>query len=333
MSKIRVLPEWVPQACLWVGWPSDRDLWEDDLAGAQREVAGLVNAISDRLPVRLVASTVEAAETAKNQCFGHVTVRILPMGDIWLRDTGPIYAVHNHQPVGLTFAFNGWGGKYDLPGDRETASAMLGVDRFAAKPHSFVLEGGAVDQDGTGTLLTTRQCLLNPNRNPAWTEADGEAALKSAFGATRIIWLTEGLAGDHTDGHIDNIARFVAPGRVVCQQPTGRDDPNADVYLAIEAGLRDTGLSVITIPSPGRIESADGVAAASHLNFVFANGRLIVPVYDEAIGARAVAALQASLPQFEVIGQPSNAILTGGGSFHCISQQIPADLFDVEDAP
>ncbi|MEL6323668.1 MAG: agmatine deiminase family protein, partial [Pseudomonadota bacterium] len=116
-------------------------------------------------------------------------------------------------------------------------------------------------------------------------------------------------------------------------QPTGRDDPNADVYLAIEAGLRDTGLSVITIPSPGRIESADGVAAASHLNFVFANGRLIVPVYDEAIGARAVAALQASLPQFEVIGQPSNAILTGGGSFHCISQQIPADLFDVEDAP
>lgn len=321
----RLVPaEWTEQACVWIGWPSAQELWQDDLAGARREIAALVSAIEGRVPVRLVAGNAPAAEAAREMCRGRVTVRQLPMGDIWLRDTGPIYALEAEKPAGLTFTFNGWGGKYDLAGDRETAAAMLAVDGIAEMRSPFILEGGAIDHDGTGQLLTTRQCLLNPNRNQGWTEAEATSRLTSAFGAKRVIWLGDGLAGDHTDGHVDNVARFIGPNRVACQRPTGTDDPNADALGEIEATLRDQGLDIVTIPSPGLVTDADGdPAAASHMNFVFANGRIIMPVYERETGASAVAALAAAMPGHEVIGLMSVHVLSGGGSFHCISQQIP----------
>jgi agmatine deiminase len=196
-----------------------------------------------------------------------------------------------------------------------------------------VLEGGAVDRDGEGTILTTRQTLLNPNRN-GWSKAEAEAALEQGLGAKMVIWIDEGLKNDHTDGHIDNIARFVGPGRVVCQSPSGPDDPNAETLDEIARTLEQATdahgrkLEVIRVPGPGLYRNALGeIAPASHLNFVIANGVVVMPVYGTPTQDAALEALRAVFPDRSVIGVPSRGLLgagdAGGGSFHCITQQEP----------
>jgi agmatine deiminase len=180
-------------------------------------------------------------------------------------------------------------------------------------------------------VLTTGQCVLNPNRNPGWTESVAEAAFAEALGAKKVLWLGEGLLNDHTDGHVDNLARFVAPGVVACPVAWGRGDPNADAYDDAArrlAGMTDAAgrkLKVVRIPSPGFVEGPEGGAIpASHMNFLIANRAVIVPLYEERPGELAVEALKTLFPDRAVIGLPSLAILTGGGSFHCITQQEPA---------
>lgn len=318
------LPEWAPQSSVWIGWPSISRYWGEAFSGARKEIANLVYAVSETLSVRLLASTDEAICAARAMCGETAELHLLPMGDVWLRDIGPIYSVQHGALLGVTFTLNGWGGKYIMPGDSETAAAMLAVDGLPEHRHDFVLEGGAVDHDGAGTLLTTRQCVLNANRNPTWTEDDAVHHLLGAFHAKRIIWLDEGLIGDHTDGHVDNIARFIGKEHVVCQTPSGSDDPNFDVLVHIETTLRASGLKVSTIPSPGRVLSGDGsIMPASHMNFIFAGPRVFVPVYKVGPGDKALQALQAILPDHEIIGLPARHILTGGGAFHCISQHVP----------
>jgi len=196
--------------------------------------------------------------------------------------------------------------------------------------HDAVLEGGALDHDGSGVVLTTRQCLLNANRNVGWTETQAEALLATALGARKVLWLEDGLLNDHTDGHVDNLARFVAPGVVACPAAWGTDDPNADVYaetarrLATMTDLRGAPLQVTRIPSPGRTLDDEGeVIPASHMNFLIANEAVIVPLYEDRAGALAVEALSALFPERRVLGLSSRALITGGGSFHCISQQEP----------
>ena len=212
------------------------------------------------------------------------------------------------------------------------AAQIAGHSAAGLLPHGLVLEGGAVDHDGAGTVLTTRQCLLNPNRNSGWDHETAEQALASALGARKVLWLGEGLMNDHTDGHVDNLARFVAPGVVACPMGYGRNDPNTSAYdaaardLAAMTDADGARLKVVRIPSPGRIADEDGRAvAASHMNFLIANQAVIMPLYgDEHAGALALEALGMLFPGREAIGLSSRAILSGGGSFHCITQQEPA---------
>ncbi len=327
-----VPPEWAPHRAMWLGYPSHAELWEADLEPARDEVAALARALAGpgREQVRLMASGGEAAADARRRLGGVSGVEVVParFGDIWLRDTGPIFRADG---VAAAFRFNGWGGKYLLEGDDAVAGQIAEAAGARLERHDFVLEGGAVDHDGQGLVVTTRQCLLNPNRNPGWTQAAAEAALAEALGARKVLWLGEGLAGDHTDGHVDNLARFVAPGVVACPAPAGADDPNAAAYAAaardLEAATDVAGrpLKVARIPSPGRIVDEDGeVVAASHMNFLIANGAVVCPVYDAGAAGPALAALESLFPGREVIGLSSRAILTGGGSFHCITQQEPA---------
>ncbi|RIJ30591.1 agmatine deiminase family protein [Henriciella mobilis] len=317
-------PEWAPQSAVWVGWPHLRDAWAEDYEGAQREIAALVKALAPVVTVKLVIGAPHSRPEAVNLIGDLAEFYDAPMGDIWLRDIGPVFVKFRNRLEGLGFTFNGWGGKYELEGDTETAAAIARLEGHPLKRLDFVLEGGAVEQDGEGILITTRQCVLNPNRNAGWTEEKAEAALSEAFNAQRIIWLGDGLLGDHTDGHVDNIARFVAPGHVICQTPSGDDDPNTDILRAIESELRAAELQVSTIPSPGRIEDEDGEPVpASHMNFLISNGRVILPIYEDEHSKRAQAELQAIMPDHEVIALPANHILTGGGSFHCMTQQVP----------
>ncbi len=319
-------PEWSPRRALWCGWPTHAVYWPGAFEGARDEVAAFVRAALAAAPVNLAAGTEAALAAAKNQIGDGVRYHLVPMGDIWLRDVGPLFAPR--PGGGLTahsFAFNGWGGKYEMAGDTETAPAIAAIEGAALARHEFVFEPGAADWDGDSTVLATRQCLLNPNRNPAWSEDDANAALKKLYGAERVVWLDEGLVGDHTDGHADNVARFIGPGRVVCQSPSSEADPNAEILRAIERSLRGAGLDVETIPSPGRIAGADGAPApASHLNFVILNDAVIVPVFEDRAAAAACEALGALFPDRTVIGLPAGNILTGGGAFHCMTCETPA---------
>jgi agmatine deiminase len=332
---ITVPPEWAPHRAMWLGFPSHAELWEDDLAAAQAEVAALARALAgpggER--VRLMTGSQDGESDARAQLGGVDGIEIVPgaFGDIWLRDTGPIFARGPDGDLALGFRFNGWGGKYALPFDDTVAAQIAEASAVPLVSHDFILEGGAVDHDGEGAVLTTGQCVLNFNRNPGWTDAKAEAAFAQAFGARKVLWLGEGLANDHTDGHIDNLARFVAPGVVACPVAFGRGDPNAAAYddaaRRLQAMTDASGrkLEVMRIPSPGWIDGANGKAApASHMNFLIANTAVIVPIYEDRAGVFAVQALEHLFPGRQVIGLPSRAILTGGGSFHCISQQEPA---------
>jgi agmatine deiminase len=273
-------------------------------------------------------------EAAARRLLGEVAnVEIVPgrFGDIWLRDTGPIFARRGGALEAQGFRFNGWGGKYELAHDDEVAEQIAAASGAPLVRHDFILEGGALDHDGEGTVLTTGQCLLNRNRNPGWTDAIAESALAEALGARKLLWLGDGLLNDHTDGHVDNLARFVAPGVVACPIAWGKGDPNADAYddaarrLSAMTDAQGRRLTVARIPSPGFVEGQDGrPIPASHMNFLIANEAAIVPIYEEEPGSFAVQALEHLFPGRKVIGLPSTAILTGGGSFHCITQQEPA---------
>jgi agmatine deiminase len=328
--------EWAPHRAMWLGFPSHADLWEDDLPAAQAEVAALACALGGpgRERVRLLTGSPEGEADARRLLGDAEGVEIVPgaFGDIWLRDTGPIFA--RNAEGGLSaqaFRFNGWGGKYILPHDDEVALQIAHAAQVQLNANGFVLEGGALDHDGAGAVLTTRQCLLNPNRNAGWTEATAAEALERSLGARKLLWLGDGLQNDHTDGHVDNLARFVAPGVVACPVAFGRGDPNADVYddtarrLAAMTDAEGRALKVVRIPSPGWVENEDGeYVPASHMNFIIANGAVIVPIYEEQASRLALEGFEALFPDRTVIGLPSTAILTGGGSFHCITQQEPA---------
>ncbi len=328
MTDRFVPAEWTPHRAMWVGWPSHAELWEDNLEPAQAEVEALVRALAGpgREQVKLLVGKPEVYAETVARFAGVDGVEVIDglFGDIWLRDTGPIFGAGSGRAA--AFRFNGWGGKYELEHDDTVATQIGTQSGTPLDRHDLILEGGALDHDGAGTILTTRQCLLNPNRNADWTEAKAETALAEALGAARMVWLGDGLMNDHTDGHVDNLARFVAPGVVACPIGFGADDPNAQVYDACARDLTDAGFKVVRIPSPGLLADEDGEPIpASHMNFLIANGAVVVPTYGNDTASRlACEALADAFPDREIIPHSSIAILSGGGSFHCISQQEPA---------
>ena len=341
---MRIQPaEWAPHQAVWVAWPSHEELWGSAIEKARTEFIAMCRAIRTVVPGRptperlcvLVLNEEQHALAQQGLSGLDAEFHVCPFGDIWLRDTAPIFVWDERKNVSAQcFRHNGWGGKYELDGDPEVAGAIA---RASGKPsffHAWVLEGGSVEVDGQGTLLTTDQCLLNPNRNPDLTQQDIERHLRDTLGASHVLWLREGLLNDHTDGHIDTIARFCSPGIVVCMEPSGLDDPNRDVLVRIREELiamRDAQgrkLEVLTIPSPGRVVDSTGrVMPASHVNFYLANGTCVVPVYGTAWDDAAAKALEKAFPGRSVVPVSARAILEGGGAFHCITQQQPIEGF------
>jgi agmatine deiminase len=315
--------EWAPHKAVWIGFPSHPELWEDDLEPARDEVTAFARAVHAEgrgEHVILVVADEEAAKAARRMA-GFAQVVVEPFGDIWLRDTGPILLSDGSA---RDFGFNGWGGKYDLPGDDTIGRRLAARKHLRVERCEWVLEGGAIDGDGTGLVVTTEQCLLNPNRNPGLSQVEIVQRLQSDLGFTEIVWLGDGLMHDHTDGHVDNLARFVAPRVLAIPEPY-ENDPNWLVYQhAAQVAGAVEGLQVVRIPSPGRVLRDEEIVPASYMNFYIGNAAVVVPLYGAPNDQAAVVAIQALFPDREAVGLRADAILTGGGSFHCISQQIPA---------
>jgi len=323
--RARQPPEWAEHEWVWIGFPSHAELWEDDLEPARLEVAAFARAVhagGAGEEVRLVAADPASARAAAGLA-PFATVLQEPFGDIWLRDTGPIVLKQGTLLQARSFRFNGWGGKYALEGDDSIGPRLAGGAGINPERRDWILEGGAIDVDGTGLAVTTEQCLLNPNRNPGMTREEVEARLRDDLGLDRILWLGEGLLNDHTDGHVDNLARFVAEGTLAIPEPAGRDDPNSAVYSDARARAEAFDLKVEPLPSPGRVERDGEIVPASYMNFYIGNAAVAVPLYGAPNDEAAVAAIGRLFPGRKTVGIEAPHALTGGGSFHCISQQVP----------
>lgn len=324
--------EWEAHEACWLAWPSHEDLWKENLVAAQREFIELCQVIGKSEKLEILASEQDSLQEAKDALVDlPIQFHLIPFGDIWLRDTAPIFLKSRSGRLKpACFKFNGWGGKFVLPFDDQVARRMTQTLNTPSYFFRFVLEGGSVETDGQGTCLTTEQCLLNPNRNPDLSRKEVEEMIKKSLGVTKILWLKQGLINDHTDGHIDTLARFVAPGKVVCMESFHRDDPNKEVLNEIAKQLSELqdahhrSLEVIRIPSPGPIlDENHDLMPASYVNFYLSNRHVIVPTYGSPYDADAVQALSQCFPERETIGLSAKAILSGGGAFHCITQQQP----------
>ena len=318
-------PEWAPQDFLWVGFPHLADEWPGYLERAQEQIAAFASAVADsgqkvRLLVRDEANEARAGELVSSA----VTIDRRVYGDIWLRDTGPLVVMDADGRTARRFGFNGWGGKYLMPGDQSIGAALAEGEGLTIETSPMILEGGAVDGDGTGLVAATEQCLLNPNRNPGMSRADIEAELRKMLGFDRVLWLGEGLVNDHTDGHVDNLARFVGPNRLVVPEATGANDPNAAIYTDARRRAEDFGIEVVTIPSPGLIIRDGEIEPASYVNFAITTHCVIVPTFGVSHDKAGVEAIARLFPDRTNIGLPADAVLAGGGGFHCASQQMPA---------
>ncbi len=347
-KPVRQPAVWELHDACWVAWPSAEDLWLENLAPAREAWSAMARAIgrrADSTPAFSPSESISAGERLEvlvpdaaqeglaREALTGLEARFhrVPFGDIWLRDTAPIFVRDARGALATArFGFNGWGGKYVLAHDAEVAARVAAIAGLPEVATPWILEGGSVDVDGEGTCLTTRQCLLNPNRNPGMDARAIEEGLRGTLGIDKTIWLGDGLLNDHTDGHVDNVARFVAPGVVACMEARSADDPNRAALEAIQRELaastdaRGRKLEVVRIPSPGRVEGEDGrVVPASFANFYIGNSAVVVPTYDTPWDDEVVARLGALFPQRRAVGVPARAILTGGGAFHCITQQQP----------
>ena len=321
---VRMPPEWHPQRWLWVAFPHDAVEWPGYLGRAQEQIAAFASAVAEsgqevRLLVRDAANRARAAAL----CSAKVKLEVRCYGDVWLRDTGPLVVERDGRHAAKRFGFNGWGGKYLMDGDQAIGAGLAREAGLPVETADWVLEGGALDGDGTGLVATTEQCLLNPNRNPDLTRADIEQRLARDLGFGRVLWLGDGLINDHTDGHVDNLARFVAPGVLAVPRATGADDPNAAIYADAKARAAAFGVSVREVPSPGRVETGGRIEPASYMNFAITSRLVAVPIYGTRYDADGVAAIAELFPDRDVVGIMADAVLAGGGSFHCASQQMP----------
>lgn len=320
-------PEWAPHEAVWIGFPGDSEEWPVGLAEAQRDVAAFADAVhaggaGER--VELIARCDTDAEIAHRLVGMSVNISVIAFGDIWLRDTGPLVVSNGTNRRARGFGFNGWGGKYVMAGDELVGSALADRAGLPFDVNDWILEGGAIDGDGTGLAVTTAQCLLNPNRNAGVLQQDIERWLESDLGIDRLLWLGQGLLGDHTDGHVDNLARFVAPGLLAIPEPAGSDDPNAQIYADAAARARAFGVDVAPVPSPGLFRQDGEIVPASYMNFYIGNAAVIVPTYGCANDDAAVRAISDLFPDRQAVGVDARGIIRGGGSFHCCSQQLPA---------
>ncbi len=337
----RMPAEWEPHAATWLAWPHNQDTWPNTCSAITAVYVRMIAALHRDERVHICVNDSETKGRVRHTLnaagvdLARIGIYEIPTNDAWTRDHGPIFLTRQHEQIielGLTnWTFNAWGAKY-LPWDLDDSvpkhiAHCLNLIPFT--PH-MVLEGGSIEVNGRGMLLTTESCLLNPNRNPTLSRSDIEHILEDFLGVHYIGWLGEGIVGDDTDGHVDDIARFVNPTTVVCAV---EDDP-ADVnYKPLQDNLhrlrsmRDQSgqpLRVVPLPMPGPVEHAAERLPASYANFYIANRIVLVPIYDHPQDHTALSILQELLPGRRTLGIPCRELVVGLGALHCVTLQQPA---------
>lgn len=332
-------PEWDRHAATWTSWPFDDELWVGHLEGVRTEFARLVATIARFEPVIVNVRDDEVERDARERItvaaggLSNVDFNRVALNDVWFRDNGPLFVRRGGDgPVSLTdWRFNAWGGKY-APWDDDDRAPIQVAERLGMLRHpiDLVMEGGSLEINGQGVCLTTRSCLLSPERNPGVGMAQLEAALARWLGVTEVVWLGAGLEGDHTDGHIDTIVRFTDDHTIVCSVEDDVSDPNHATMKANLEQLREWSLSrggayrIVPLPLPRRRMELEGVRLPlTYANFYVGNGFVVLPQYDDENDAAAIEVLKPLFPGREVIGLPTASLITGGGAFHCVTQQQP----------
>jgi agmatine deiminase len=309
-----------------MGWPCRADLWGETMDQARADYAAVANAVAAFEPVTMIANAGRDAADARAACAAGVEIVGLGLDDSWLRDCGPIYVVDDDgaSRTAVHFGFNAWGEKFP-PWDRDAAVGRLIAEHLGdpVVDGGMVLEGGSILTDGAGTLLTTEQCLLNPNRNPSMSRDEIEATLRDRLGVQSFLWLGMGLLEDRdTDGHIDLIAAFTKPGEVLLQT-VPEDNPNHPHCQKNHSVLVSSGVQVVELPYLPYATVAGETVAGSYLNFYICNGGVIVPVAGADTDAAAVEIIAGCYPGREVVPVPGLVLAYGGGGPHCITQQVP----------
>ncbi|MCX4984732.1 agmatine/peptidylarginine deiminase [Streptomyces sp. NBC_00572] len=331
MTAFRMPAEWSEHERCLMAWPTRPDLWGSVLDDVKEEYANVARAIAEFEPVTMVAPPGHGDE-ARTWCGPEITVVELPLDDSWFRDSAPLFVLDGEgRRAGVDFRFNAWGRKHHPYDSDDRVSGLLlehlGVDRI---PSGMILEGGAITVDGEGTLITTEQCLLHPNRNPGLNRDEIEAELKTQLGVRKVVWLPYGgLLDTETDGHVDGVCAFAAPGKVVVSLP---DDPAHPDYArmranraVLEASTDAQGrpLEIVDVTQTAFVDVAEGEVEVSYLNYYVANGGVVVPVAGLPQDDAALAVIAAAHPGRKVVGVPALAIAFGGGGVHCITQQVP----------
>lgn len=337
-----VLPaEWAPQSAVLLTWPHPQTDWAPILDEAEEVFVQIAREVTLRQGL-IVVCRDEAHEvricrmlSGAGAVMERVVTALAPSDDTWARDHGPITVLEDGHPVLLDFRFNGWGGKYPADADDALTGRLHRQGAFGElplRPVEQVLEGGAIDSDGAGTLLTTRSCLLAPTRNPDLDAAGVEAMLRDTLGVERVLWLEHGhLEGDDTDGHVDTLARFCDAqtiAHVTCDDPGDpHHGPLAAMTRELEALRTADGrpYRLIPLPLPAPVHDLEGRRLpATHANFLILNGAVLVPTYNDPADATALVALQQVFPGREVVGIDCRPLIRQFGSLHCVTMQIPA---------
>lgn len=332
--------EWAPHEATWLAWPNNPEAWPKNLKAVQDIWVEIARVLSLGEKVRLLVHDDEVGEDVSNRLknagadMKEVSLLKIPTVDIWIRDYGPTFVTRRggeNRVAANSWVFNAWGEKYESwlkdDGVARQVAHLLQVPLYES---SLILEGGSIEVNGQGTCLLTEQCLLNSNRNARLSRREIERTLVDYLGVTHFIWLGQGVAGDDTDGHIDNLARFVNPTTVVCPlEEDSRDEnytPLQENHERLQRATDHKGekLQVVTLPVPGRVVDGRERLPASYANFYIANETVLVPVYDHPNDEKAIDTLDSLFPERKVIGIPCRSLVYGLGAIHCMTQQEPA---------
>ena len=330
-AGFRMPAEWAAHERCFMAFPCRAELWGAGLADARAAYAAVAHAVGEFEPVTMLVRPEDKAVAAK-LLSREVELWEMPLNDSWARDFCPTFVTNGDGAVaGVSWQFNCWGENFpDYADDAKVAGRVLerlGARRFDAP---FVLEGGAIHVDGDGTVLTTEECLLHPNRNPKLSRDEIEANLKDWLGVEAVLWLGRGYEGDDTNGHIDEIACFAAPGVVLATECRDKDDANFTVLaenfrrLAEMHDAKGRRLTVMPLPQPRRRDLNGLRLTLSYTNFFIANGGIVMSGFDDPADDHARGVLQEAFPTHKILQRPALPITAGGGGIHCITQQLPS---------